>query len=454
MAPKWEMREQLDQQAVSAIATAICKLPEASLPTEPPIWSELRVSGTSFRARLLLGPGRDDARLQMWVYFARPTGPWPQTRDSWSALVRCDGGGNRPDRFNGRLAKSLRRRFAPGKTRALETDGMRVPSFLKTAHWWVRVDGVNQNEDLQAQIWLFLLQADLLQPSAQGLALAWCWDYLQRRFPVEGKVEGKPVADTVLASDVLEKLVNNHWRPPSVRAWSSYVHGWVYHSPKGVERRRAIRDPAPEDQAIASRDGLPPDEKPARSSGSSQTCTVSGENEAEAFTVDQAARILNIPQRTLYDWIGAGRLRTTDLGQKHRRGFAPMLISRSELERAKAERRPKPGLLILLRQQATDSSYEAARKWVRYQQQRGLSVEQIVELIPGGTERHKLFLTQGKSLPRIARAGRSFATPAPRPKSKQLVARSRRRKKGFPRLSGSGEKIECGWGPVPRSQAD
>ena len=454
------MREQLDQQAVRAIATAICELPKASLPTEPPIWSELRVRGTSFQARLLVGPGRDDARLQMWVYFAPPTGPWPQTRDCWSAWVRCDGGGDRADRFNGRLAKSLRRRFAPGKTRALEADGIRVPSFLKTAHWWVVAGGVNQHqdlkqhEDLEAQIWLFLLQADLLLKSAQAQALAWCWDYLQRRF----RVEGIPVTDTI-AFDVLEKFVHNRWRPPAARSWRSYVERWIYRHPERVERRLTTRksqdhavshDPSPEAQAIAQPLGVSPEEEPSRSLRRSSTCTVGGKDEAEAFTVDEAAHVLNIPPRTLYDWIGIGRLQTIgDRGTQQRR-FDRMLISESELERLGAERRPKPKGLIVRRQRTTGASYDAARKYVYRLQQQGLALDEIASRIQADATPGRSFsVSHGPNQPRTVETARaSPATPARRFNPRRQAVRSERRQKGFPRLSASGLKITCGWAPV------
>ncbi len=342
MTPEWDINQHPDHAAVTRLAETVCQLPSLT-------WSLSlagdagwpSIEGESFRARLYAVPDRVGDRLQLHIHFERLGGAGAER--PWEAWVRCCNGQPREDRITGKLARQFQKAFPPAKVTAYEVaEGKVLPRFVRTAHWWVSGGSPGEQDDITAQIWLFLLQTGVVQESAAAVARYWLWEYLERSFRMTPEE----------ASYALTALLTRYWRPLSARSWRTYIGIYLYRHPERAARR---------------------------GSGIGTARPSVSENDPDCFTVAEAARFLDIAPSTLYDWLQEGRVKPVTA--RPVRGRTPVtLILRAELERVKIEVRPKVQDLIALRQGLSGSSYEAARKWVRRQQQRGLDSGEIAQL--------------------------------------------------------------------------
>jgi len=329
MAPEWDIAER-DVAAVECLAQVTCGLPTLSSAVDLPREASA-IEGGSFVARVHAVPDRGPGS-QLRIYFEATAA----RHGHWSAWVRCDRP-DRTDRTPERLAKRFRKSFKPAAVTAWEGSVSKAaPKFVRTAHWWVARDRQYQLEDITAQIWLFLLQTGMIGDEAQGRAIPWFWDYLERRF---GFTDDESVR-------TFEMLQRQFWRAPSARAWSSYVGRCKYFSKIRVERWR--------------------------SNGASRSAKSS-----DHFTVAEVSRAAKIPQSTLYDMIRRAEVAPTASAQGPNKRKPAILIPAEEVQRLQIQRRQKPKELIELRERITDSTYEAARKWVWRQMQLGRSVSEI-----------------------------------------------------------------------------
>jgi len=330
-----------DCQAVEELSKTMCNLDSVRwLPGSRPVSGGV-VRGDSFAAWVnpVADRTRDQGgyRVQLRIRFVPSHESSPV--HEWCGWVRCDVSG-RDDRPEGRFARRLQKASAPGKLLEWEIrKKSEAATFLRTAHWWVAPDCPEQREELAAQIWLFLLQSDLLGDGSVGMVQAWYWEYLERSFKMTPEE----------ASGVFEALRRNFWRPQSARAWRSYVKQWRYRSPERIARR-GTGTPRP----MISR-------------------TSSG-----LFTVVEAARYLELSVGTIHQWVRCGRLATVSSQLPAAKGKPITLIAHSELERVKPSVRLKMKGLVKARQDVTGSSEEAARKWVRRKLDAGLDPRAIL----------------------------------------------------------------------------
>lgn len=78
---------------------------------------------------------------------------------------------------------------------------------------------------------------------------------------------------------------------------------------------------------------------------------------SELLTIPQAARLLGVSRRAVYNWIEVGRLGVEG---------KPWRVRRGELRRFSRERMArKPGVLYARVMSERGCSYDAARMWVR-----------------------------------------------------------------------------------------
>ena len=329
MATEWDI-PQRDRIAVELLSATIRELPMqvGSLGTV----ADRLVQGGSFSARLCAVPDRDRG-FQLRIYFRRID---VAHEDRWSAWVRCDRSA-RADRTPEGLAKRFRRAFKPSKVVAFEADEKKpAPKFVTTAHWWV--GPLSNDEDITAQVWLFLLQTGLVDHASRGLGYSWFLDYLERRFKVTDDE----------SAYLFETLLKQFWRAPSGRSWPTYVTRCAYYLPNRLERRR---------QRLGSRNFA--------------------DSSRDEFTVSDAAAALRIPESTLYDMLGRGKIASNVSSPTRNNRTPKFLISAAEVERLRVQRHPKPKALIERRQRATGSTYEAARKWVWRQLRRSRTMADI-----------------------------------------------------------------------------
>jgi excisionase family DNA binding protein len=227
------------------------------------------------------------------------------------------------------------------------------------------------------------------------------------------------------ATETFDYLVHHHFRPPSAKSWRAYVRLVSHWTPEGKYRRRHSSTFVVGDEDL-----------PIRGHSHPQS------SDDPRFTVESAARAMAVPPSTLYEWIRKGRV-VVERNESSGRGR--MRISRTEVERLEALRRPKQKPLIDRCMAVRGGNRDAARKWAWRQQAHGHSVEEIAGRLRDDHARQDrletLPLNQRRNIRKKCSSPRALRPSTP---GKMLPHPKGGRKTS---LTASGLEIPGGWGP-------